>query len=133
MSIGSQNGAPCSSYTTINDPSRNFNQTGSYGACDRGSLFNATNGGSWIRFVGVGGTIIAPTAPDKSTCGGYITSWFNNTLPTTVGTVMNGTLCLSTNDYPCFLSKMISVVNCGGFYIYLLPSMPVCNARYCTA
>lgn len=132
VSIGSQNGAPCSSYTTINDPTRNINQTGFYGTCDRGAPFNATSDGSWIRFVGVGGTIIARTPLEKSTCGAYIPVWLNDTLPTAVGIVNNRTLCLSLDVGPCFITMFISVVNCGSFYVYLLPSMSVCNARYCT-
>lgn len=133
INIGSQTGAPCSAYTTIDDPTRNIYQNGSYGSCDRGSLFNATDDGSWIRFIGVGGTTMAATSPGRLNCGAFLSAWFNDTLPTTVGSVYNGTVCLSGSHQPCVLMMRISVVNCGGFYIYLLPSMPVCSARYCTA
>ncbi|CAF4215905.1 unnamed protein product [Rotaria sp. Silwood2] len=73
VSIGSQTGAPCLSYTTINDPSRNVAQTGLYGSCDIGPLFNAGNNGSWIRFVGTGGTIISLAPPGITHCGGFFT------------------------------------------------------------
>ncbi len=133
VSIGSQNGAPCISYTTINDPTRNANKTGIYTTCDNGPLFNASNGGSWIRFVGTGGTIISLTSPGEYHCGGYLSGWFNGTLPTTVGTLVNGTVCFEIYPHLCWWSIRMSVINCGGFYVYFLSSVPGCNARYCTA
>ena len=48
-------------------------------------VFNASNGGSWIRFVGSGGTIIPLTSPGMYHCGGYLSGWYNGTLPTTAG------------------------------------------------
>ncbi|CAF3623185.1 unnamed protein product [Rotaria sp. Silwood1] len=91
ISIGNQSGPPCSSYTTIDDPSRNIAQSSLFGSCDNGSPFNASNDGSWIRFIGTGGTIIPLAAPAQGHCGAYVGGWFNGTLPTTVGTVANGT------------------------------------------
>jgi hypothetical protein len=134
VSIGSQSGAPCTSYTTINDPTRNVANTGTYGTCDRGPLFNASNDGSWIRFVGTGGTTIPMTSPGTSHCGGYLSGWFNGTLPnsSSVGTVFNGTVCFDGDAFSCLTYVIVSVANCGGFYVYLLPPVGVCNARYCT-
>jgi hypothetical protein len=132
VSIGSQNGAPCTSYTTINDPTRNIATTGVYATCDTGSLFNASNNGSWIRFVGTGGTTIPTTSPGMYHCGGFLSGWFNNTLPTTVGIVVNGFVCFDANFYSCPIAVPISVINCGVFYAYLLPPVTVCNLRYCT-
>ncbi|CAF4589542.1 unnamed protein product [Rotaria sp. Silwood1] len=79
ISIGNQSGPPCSSYTTIDDPSRNIAQSSLYALCDRGSPFNTSNGGSWIRFIGTGGTILPLTAPAQGRCGAYMreesTAW----------------------------------------------------------
>jgi len=132
VSIGSQSGAPCTSYTTINDPTRNVANTGTYGTCDRGPVFNASNDGSWIQFVGTGGTTIPMTPPGVSHCGGYLSGWFNGTLPNAVGTVVNGTVCFDSDPSFCLIAVIVSVANCGGFYVYLLPPVAVCNARYCT-
>ncbi|CAF3096970.1 unnamed protein product [Rotaria sp. Silwood2] len=132
ISIGSQSGSPCSSYTTINDPSRNVAQTSLYSFCDNGVPFNTSNGGSWIRFIGTGGTTIPVTSPTKNHCGAYIGGWFNGTLPTTVDTVFDGTVCFTINVFSCVYATSISVINCGGFYVYFLPPTPVCHARYCT-
>ncbi|CAF3692411.1 unnamed protein product [Rotaria sp. Silwood1] len=132
ISIGNQSGLPCSSYTTIDDPSRNVAQSSLFGSCDNGSPFNASNGGSWIRFIGTGGTIIPLAAPAQGHCGAYVGGWFNGTLPTTVSSVGNGTACFSMNTVPCFLASSVSIINCGGFYVYFLPPVSVCNTRYCT-
>ncbi|CAF1466200.1 unnamed protein product [Rotaria sp. Silwood1] len=132
ISIGNQSGPPCSSYTTIDDPSRNAAQSSLFGSCDNGSPFNASNGGSWIRFIGTGGTIISLAAPAQGHCGAYVGGWFNGTLPTTVGTVVNGTVCFVISPYSCLVFISISVINCSGFYVYFLPPVSVCNARYCT-
>lgn len=48
VSIGSQSGTPCTSYTTINDPTRNIANAAIYGTRDNGPIFNASNDGSWI-------------------------------------------------------------------------------------
>jgi hypothetical protein len=133
VSIGSQSGLPCSSYTTISDPSRNVAQSTSYGPCDVGPLFNTSNGGSWIRFVGTGGTTIPLLSPGSGYCGGFLSGWYNGTVPTIFGDTANGTVCLDINLIPCSLQTKASVVYCtGSFYVYFLRPMPLCNARYCT-
>jgi hypothetical protein len=132
VSIGSQIGSPCSSYTTINDPTRNANQNGIFSTCDSGPLFNTTNGGSWIRFVGTGGTMIPLASPGPYHCGGFLSGWFNGTLPTTVGAVVNGTACFDVSTNTCWWVIDMSVTNCGGFYVYFLRPVRVCNSRYCT-
>ncbi|CAF2636415.1 unnamed protein product [Rotaria sp. Silwood2] len=132
ISIGSQSGPPCSSYTTINDPSRNVAQASLYGFCDNGAPFNTSNGGSWIRFIGTGGTTIPLTSPDENRCGGYFGGWFNGTLPTTVGIVVNGTVRFGIDRNPGIFWVSMSVINCGSFYVYFLPPVTSCSLRYCT-
>jgi len=134
VSIGSQSGAPCSSYTTIDDPTRNVSQTGVSGTCDNGPIFNTSNGGAWIRFVGSGGTIISLSPIGTNHCGGFIPGWLNSTLPTTLGAMINGTMCFSNDADPCFMTYQTEIIYCiGSFYIYFLSPVTVCNARYCTA
>ncbi len=134
VSIGSQTGPPCSSYTTINDPSRNYNRTGPSASCDNGPLFNTNSGGAWIRFVGSGGTIIAMSPPGIQQCGSFLPGWYNDTLPTPINPVINGTICFETNADECGVPTDTTVVYCSGnFYVYFLPPVPICNGRYCTA
>lgn len=134
--IGSQSGLPCSSYTSINDPTRNVNQLGSYGTCDNGAIFNATNGVAWIRFEGTGGTELALSSPGINHCGAFIPAYFNGTLPTTVNSMVNDTICMETMADECGWYSDTSVILCPdtvNFYIFLLQPLPVCKARYCTA
>ncbi|CAF1150068.1 unnamed protein product [Rotaria sordida] len=134
VSIGNQSGAPCSSYTTINDPTRNIAQILSSGSCDNGPLFNSSSGeGAWIRFVGNGGTIIPFSSPGRNHCGAYSSGWFNGTLPKTFDTIVNGFICLSSDIGECIVTYNSSVIYCiGSFYVYFLLPVPICNARYCT-
>ncbi len=133
VSTGSLGGAPCSAYTTIDDPSRNVAQLLSSRPCDNGPLFNTSNHGAWIRFVGSGGTIMAVSSPSLNHCGGYVTGWFNGILPTAVGTMVNGSVCFTTDAGTCSLFYESSVIYCtGSFYIYFLQPVSFCNARYCT-
>jgi hypothetical protein len=134
VSVGSQTGPPCSAYTTINDPTRNYNLTESSSSCDNGPLFNTNHGGAWIRFVGTGGTTIVTSPPGVQHCGGYLPGWSNDTLPTAMNVATNGTVCFETYADECGLSVDVSVVYCpGNFYVYFLPPVLVCNSRYCTA
>ena len=133
VSIGSQAGAPCSAYTTINDPTRSITQFGSSSRCDDGPLFNASNGGSWIRFVGTGGTIIPLSSAGMNRCGGFLTAWFNGTLPTVANVVSNQSVCVETDFTQCTWQTDVQVVLCtGNYFVYFLPPVRTCNTRYCT-
>ena len=131
--IGSQSGAPCSSYTTIDDPSRSVTQVGLYGTCDNGPIFNTSTGGAWIRFVGTGRTIMAMSPPAVNLCGGFLTGWFSGALPTIPGSTSDGFACVGSSGNPCLVNNTVSVTYCSGtFYIYFLPPVTMCDARYCT-
>ena len=132
VSIGSQTGLPCSSYTTINDPTRSVTQNIVFGVCDQLEIFNATAHGSWIRFVGTGGTTIPLSAPIPPACGAYVVGWFNGTMPTTPGISMNATICFNYPKSDAITEMQIEVMNCNGFFIYLLQPVTFCNGRYCT-
>ena len=132
VSIGNQSGLPCSSYTTINDPTRNVAYFG-LSMCDNGPIFNSSNGYAWIRFDGSGGTIIPLSSPGQSHCGSYAVGWFNGTLPTIFGSTVNGSICFDTDGGDCLISRKTSVTYCiGSFYVYSLQPVPFCSARYCT-
>lgn len=134
--IGNQSGSPCSSYTTIDDPSRNVNYTGALWPCDNLPLFNTSNGGcAWIRFVGSGGELLASNSPDRFRCGAYMPIWTNGTLPTIIGTRGNLIIIFSTPIMDLYLPNVPTgnVMYCpGNFYIYCLIPPVLCNARFCT-
>ena len=135
VNIGSQTGPPCSSYTTIDDPSRHRDQVMESRPCDNGPLFNTTSGSAWIRFVGSGGTMMTMTTVKINHCGAYFGVSYNGSLPTIPGTTANGTGCVRSAQLACFISIFIEVMLCTGspnFYIYHLQPLFFCNARYCT-
>ncbi|CAF3017826.1 unnamed protein product [Rotaria sp. Silwood2] len=129
---GASSDPPCSSYTVVNDPLRNIATSGIGGSCDDGPLFNTSIGGRSIRFMGTGGTIIPLTSPGIYHCGAFLAGWFNGTLPSTIGTVVRANVCFDGPKIPCVFSSSVSVVNCSNFYVYFLPPLTTCNARYCT-
>ncbi|CAM4941199.1 unnamed protein product [Rotaria socialis] len=128
----SDDGSPCASYTIVNDPSRNIATSGIGGACDNGPLFNTTIGGRWIRFVGTGGIIIPLQSPGENHCGAFLAGWLNGALPTIIGVPVSGEVCFNVYGAVCQGINFVSIVNCDGFYVYFLPPMIMCNARYCT-
>ncbi|CAF1027850.1 unnamed protein product [Adineta steineri] len=133
--IGSQTGSSCSSYTQINDPTRSISTTGLTSSCDNSYIFNSSNGGAWIRFVGSGGTALPTSSPGLNHCGGYLSGWYNNSLPTTTNTIVTGTACFETYSGTCGYAVDISVILCPAstnYYVFFLPPLNVCNARYCT-
>jgi hypothetical protein len=136
VSIGSQSGPPCSSYTTINDPRRSVTYAGYYVGCDNGPLFNGSNDGARIRFVGTGGTTIPTTSPGYSHCGAYISGWFNDTLPLVTNVLTNGTGCFDSQTHTCIARNLISVILCpsslANYYVYFLRPAIGCSAGYCT-
>ncbi|CAF2402680.1 unnamed protein product [Rotaria sp. Silwood2] len=131
--IGSQTGSGCSGYTEINDPSRSINSAGFYSSCDNGPIFNTSNGGAWIRFVGTGGDRITTVSAGTNHCGGFLSGWYNDTLPTAQDVVTNGIICFDTTQLECIFTVSVSVIYCSaGYYVFFLPPISICNARYCT-
>ncbi|UJR15602.1 hypothetical protein I4U23_002538 [Adineta vaga] len=136
ISIGSQSGSACSTYTEINDPTRAYTYISSVSNCDNGPIFNATSGGAWIRFVGAGGNVLTQSPPGTSHCGAFIPIWYNASLPTSPNTITSGTVCGETYASTCGIVIDISVILCSSgssYYVFLLPPLPICSARYCTA
>jgi hypothetical protein len=83
--------------------------------------------------MGIGGTIMPLTSPGMNHCGAFLSGWFNESLPSTIGTIVSGGVCFELYDAElCGPYYSVSVVNCGGFYVYFLPPVILCNSRYCT-
>ncbi|CAF5100343.1 unnamed protein product, partial [Rotaria sp. Silwood1] len=77
----------CSSYTTISDATRNVGYSSSFSSCDS----SLTAG--WYRFVSPAGTQLATSAVNSGYCGANYGTWFNGSLPTTVGGMSGGFAC----------------------------------------
>ncbi|CAF1082855.1 unnamed protein product, partial [Adineta steineri] len=118
--------AQCYSYTTINDVTR-LATAGSGSTTDYG-LFST---GTWVRFSGAGGTQITTSSPGLYHCTTYYSGWYSGSLPSS-GETVNGTVCYTYSSSSCYYANIISVTNCGSFYVYDLVNPPVSNSRYCT-
>ncbi|CAF4417606.1 unnamed protein product, partial [Rotaria sp. Silwood2] len=122
----------CSAYTTLDDPTRNIAAVGYALGCDTTAPFINRTYPVWIRFIGTGGTELPLQTPGMNLCGSEGTGWYDGTMPSSTGQVLNGTACFTWYTSVCRFSSSISVANCGSFYIYYLPPPPACMMRYCT-
>ena len=99
-------------------------------ACDDANALGSS--AAWFRFLGIAGTILANAAPSVNSCSGtQAPGWYRDSYPI-VGATTTGTVCYNWSGNTCFLSNLISVTNCNGYYIYLLSAAPTCSLRYCT-
>ncbi len=119
----------CSSYTVNSDSTRYYTYSGATTYCDNSSPFGTSP--TWIRFTGATGTQLANGVISMNQCGTVSTGYYVGSLPTVAMTVQ-GTVCFSASGNTCSNPTLISVTNCNGFYIYYLPAVPFCYARYCT-
>jgi len=83
--------------------------------------------------MGTGGTTIPVTSPGLNHCGAFLTAWFNGSLPSMIGTIVNGSVCTELYYFEALnFCNSASVINCDSFFVYFLPPLILCNARYCT-
>ncbi|CAM4981244.1 unnamed protein product [Rotaria socialis] len=119
----------CSNYTLDTDASRLATYSATTTGCD--STVFATP--LWVRFTGGGATTLATSATLSYRCGTYRTGWLVTPLSSTTETTTTAVVCFSWTTNICSWNTVISVTNCNGFYVFLLPSPPVgCYSRYCT-
>ncbi|CAF1181130.1 unnamed protein product [Rotaria magnacalcarata] len=119
----------CSSYTNNTDSTRNAGYYCGSCYCDNGL---ATG---WYRFTGSAGTQLVTSPISTGYCGTNYPGWFNGTLPTTVGGLSSGFLCINYVGTVCYFPyslDSIIVTNCSGFYVFYLRATPYCYSRYCT-
>jgi hypothetical protein len=118
----------CSNYTLDTDSSRLSTYSVVVGSgCD--VTLYATP--IWVRFGGTA-TRMATTPPQVYRCATSATGWYTGTLPSTVGVIVTGVVCYTWTSSICDFHNTVSVINCNGFYIYLLDSPSQCSLRYCS-
>ena len=115
-------------YNVINDPRRStaFVTDPKHSICDRPIIQN----NAWYRFASEAGGEMATTPPEHGRCGTYIPIWMNGSHPNvTDGTVTRKACAAITSN--CTVSYSIKVRNCGGYHIYQLKKIKLCNKAYC--
>ena len=85
----------------------------------------------WYRFSGKAGNQMADSCVDYKHCGTAAPGWINGGHPSVADRVVSRTVCFRSKSNCCKWSIVISVRNCGGFFVYWLHRPPHCNFRYC--
>ena len=121
----------------LNDPTRNSG----YGSTEDADFCDQSNGNSnqspdwsgpgWYKIEGLAGNMLPEYPVDTHHCGTTVTGWLNGFHPVNVGQTVNRLVCFNANGNECYLQSLISIKNCGGFYLYDLGDTPGCNLRYC--
>ena len=88
-------------------------------------------GPGWYRLTGEAGTRIPEKTPDSSHCGSQYSGWMDGVHPTTPGEQAVATICFDQGFDDCYDPVSITVINCGDFFLYELPTAPWCYYRYC--
>ena len=75
---------------------------------------------------------MADSCVDHKHCGTAAPGWMNGGHPSVAERVVSRSVCFRSKSNCCKWSIVISVRNCGGFYVYWLQRPPHCNFRYCS-
>lgn len=120
----------CNSHTVIDDPSRNVYSPQTNSLCDQNTF---SNPGTWVRFVGTGGTQIPTSVTQPNQCNTHASGWYTGSMPDAPYTTTSGKVCFSWSGNTCYGESNIKVTHCGSFYVYHLPPTGSCQLRYCTS
>ena len=111
---------------------RNVDFTNILNHCDAAGRSNTDwQGPGWYRFTSGAGNQMPTSAPPTSHCGTAATGWLQSNHPANLGQISDGKVCFRWSENTCKWFANIKVKNCGGFYLYELPQVPICNLRYC--
>ena len=83
--------------------------------------------------MGAAGTKMPTTRVPAYRCGTDWSGWLDDAHPTVEDGEVGKKVCFSDRSTGCQSKNMISVKNCGSYFIYELLEPPVCNSRYCSA
>ena len=118
---------PCYHYKNLTDANRKISYKTPQGLwlCD-----NQLPEG-WYRFVGAAGTKMPTTRVPAYRCGTDWSGWLEGSHPTVEDGEVTRTVCFSSRSTGCKYTTLISVKNCGSYFIYKQQQVPGCNSRYC--
>ena len=128
-------GAPeCLQYTNISDATSLWKNVTPIGpSCDEKIS-------GWYRFINTAGYQMESNCTAQRrpyygyACGTIFRGWMKGSHPFTNEGKVERKICFSySHDCKCQFETTILVRNCGRFYVYRLPRVPICHARYCTA
>ena len=122
----------------MSEASRKANIPTSKATCDLFSYQDDRSpnwrGPGWYKFANPAGTQIATSPPRLHTCGANLPGYMTTQFPTEIGQTNSARFCFSWNGNTCAYRSYGKVTKCGeGDFVYQLPNVPACYARYCAA
>ena len=118
----------CKDYEQLDDSQRAAGvHRGNTLKCDQKDLTTP----KWYRFIGNAGIQMPTSCVPIHYCGTHAPGWLSTPHPTSVGQIVNGTVCFNWGDNCCSWHANIQIKRCNGFYVYELVKTPVCWLRYC--
>ena len=120
-------GQECNSYILNEEIDRSVTHatTGSSHKCDK------TLATGWYRFNSTSGFKMPTTCIASNKCNTHATGWLNGTHPSPQEGIVSRTVCFNWSGKCCNWQLVISVRNCGLFYVYNLTKTDTCKLRYC--
>ena len=104
--------------------------------CDRIVSNSGTSpdwqGPGFYRIMSSAGSRLPESSPGYYHCGTHVSGWLRGEHPQDIYAEKNMTVCFDYGSYGnCGWEADITVTNCDGYYVYLLPDTPYCYVRYC--
>jgi hypothetical protein len=122
-------------YKTLDEGSRSITtgQEGIYRDLATSSTKSPSwEGPGWYRLQEPAGTKIPDTPPPDKQCGTRATGWMDGEYPENAGQTNDVKFCFSWEGNTCKWSAFGKVTNCGKYFVYKLPPIPVDSTlRYC--
>ena len=140
------------SYHHVSEPGLLTTDPGCQDGCECGRFFN--NAKYWWRFSGDAGDGLSTVAPSFNRCGTASTGWLSGwnpssgtppatysapgTYPVPAEGVADRVVCFNSGvgddlgTHVCEDHVVVSVVNCGTFFLWQLPPAPSCAHGFCT-
>jgi len=88
-------------------------------------------GPGWYLITGKAGNRIPESTPGINHCGTQASGWLNGKHPAVPGQQQDMTVCFDWESNACWQSTTATVRNCGGYFLYKLPTPPAYILRYC--
>ena len=88
-------------------------------------------GDGWYRLTGAAGVRMPEISPGVYHCGTGAPGWVSGSHPTAPGVEVEAKICFEWGSNKCWQATTATIRNCGDFFLYKLPEVPQCDARYC--
>ena len=118
----------CNNYTVLSEADRAQGHIVINGnrRCDEYDLVPG-----WYRFQGAAGNQMADRCVPEDHCGTYYAGWLSGAHPTVAEGVVTRRVCFTASDSCCYWYHDIRIKNCVAYFVYELPRLNKCHARYC--